>query len=139
MKSTVLTFVLLVTSLFGFAQEEKGITINVVIDNVASDEGKVLVSLHTADTFMRGGGIQDLESTIENGKVEFTFEDVPAGTYAIMALHDVNENYRMDYEADGRPKESYGMSGNEMIMGPPNFADAKFEVENENLELAIRF
>jgi len=45
----------------------------------------------------------------------------------------------MDFEANGMPKESYGMSGNAMTMGPPTFNDAKFEVSNENLEFNIRF
>nr|WP_299342999.1 DUF2141 domain-containing protein [Allomuricauda sp.] len=139
MKSISLTLAFLFFSVLSFAQETTGISIKVSINNVTSDEGKVLISLHTEDTFMKGRGIQTLESTIENGKVEFTFEDVSAGTYAIMALHDENENSRMDYETNGMPKESYGMSGNEMFMGPPNFMDAKFEVKEEDLEFEIRF
>jgi len=88
---------------------------------------------------MKGPGIQNLESKIENGKVTLTFTNVAPGTYAIMAMHDANDNNRMDYEANGMPKESYGMSGNDMTMGPPDFGSAKFEVNGEDLEFTIRF
>lgn len=138
MKTIVLIFSLLLSPLFASAQETTS-TIKVTIDNVTSDEGKVVVALHTSETFLRGNGIMNQESTIENGKVSFVFENVPAGTYAIMALHDVNENNRMDFEDSGMPKESYGMSGNEMAMGPPTFDMAKFDANGEDLEFNIRF
>ena len=56
-----------------------------------------------------------------------------------MALHDANENNRMDYQSNGMPKESYGMSGNDMSFGPPSFSASKFEVGGDDLELTIRF
>ncbi|MGW9686718.1 DUF2141 domain-containing protein [Flagellimonas sp. 2504JD1-5] len=139
MKTVTLTLGLLLTCFLGFSQENLGNTIEVSIDNVLSDDGKVLVSLHTENTFMKGPGIQNLESNIENGKVSFTFQNVPEGTYAIMALHDANGNKRMDFESNGMPKESYGLSGNDMSYGPPNFETAKFKVEGENLKFNIRF
>ena len=43
------------------------------------------------------------------------------------------KNNRMDYQENGMPKESYGMSGNDMSFGPPNFEAAKFEVGEEDL------
>lgn len=139
MKTSIITIVLLFSFYLGSSQEANGIAITVTIDNVVSNEGKVMVALHTEDTFMKGPGVQNLESEIVDGTVTITFEAVSAGTFAILALHDVNENQRMDYQPNGMPKESFGMSGNEMIMGPPTFNDAKFEVTNENLEFNIRF
>tara|TARA_R110000868_G_scaffold96937_3_gene266605 strand:+ start:684 stop:1103 length:420 start_codon:yes stop_codon:yes gene_type:complete len=139
MKNLTLTIVLIFTSLFSFAQEASSNTITVIIDNVSNDNGAVLVSLHNKDTFMKGAGIQDLQSKIENGKIKVIFENVVPGEYAIMALHDENDNKRMDFELNGMPKESYGMSGNDMSFGPPNFVDAKFELSDKDLEFNIRF
>ena len=139
MRTFVFVLCTLIRSLFANAQETQGATITVTIDNIVNDEGKVMIALHSNETFMRGEGIMSQESTIADGKVEFTFEGVPVGTYAIMALHDANNNNKMDYEANGMPKESYGMSGNEMTMGPPNFEMAKFNVTDEDLEFNIRF
>ncbi|MEM8845936.1 MAG: DUF2141 domain-containing protein [Bacteroidota bacterium] len=138
MKSVALALAFLLVNFIGQAQGSNGIDVTVIIDNVLNDNGNVMATLHTEDTFMKGPGIQNLESTIEDGKAVFVFKNVTPGTYAIMALHDANENRRMDYE-NGMPKESYGMSGNDMSFGPPNFADAKFEVAEENLEFNIRF
>ncbi|PCJ96540.1 MAG: hypothetical protein COA50_07115 [Flavobacteriaceae bacterium] len=129
----------LFTTIIATAQEGEGININVTIENITSNEGKVLVSLHSVDTFMKTPGIKSLESSIENGKVSFTFENVPSGTYAIMAIHDANENGTIDFEASGMPKESYGVSGNDMSFGPPTFTGAKFEVTDAELDFDIRF
>ncbi len=139
MKTVVLFFSLLLSISFIHAQEEKGVTVTVTIENVLNDEGTVLASLHTSDTFMRGGGIVDLAEKAKKGPITLTFENVVPGTYAVMAMHDANDNKRMDYESNGMPKESYGMSGNDMAMGPPNFDMAKFEVNGEDLNLNIRF
>ncbi|KQC28713.1 DUF2141 domain-containing protein [Flagellimonas eckloniae] len=139
MKTLTLTLTFLLVSFLSIAQETTGINIKVSITNVASNEGKVMVGLHTADTFMKGPGMRNLESKIENGTVSFTFKDVTPGTYAVMALHDTNENGRMDFEANGMPKESYGLSGNDMSFGPPSFSTAQFEANEEDLEFEIRF
>ena len=138
MKTVLLTLALVLSLTFSFAQDD-GITITVTIDNATSDEGKVVASVHTLDTFMKGAGIKNAESEIKDGKATLIFENVNPGTYAIMTLHDANNNNRMDFEPNGMPKESYGMSGNEMTMGPPTFDMAKFEVADQDLEFNIRF
>ena len=139
--TTIITLVFL--SFTGTAQENaseiEGITITVTINNCLNDNGHAIFLLHTEETFMKGDGIQSTKSVIEEGKAKTTFENVPKGTYAIIALHDANDNNRMDFEVNGMPKESYGASGNEMSFGPPNFIDAKFEVNDTDLDLEIRF
>ena len=114
-------------------------SLTIKIDNPQSEDGQVLISLHTEDTFMKGPGIQNITTKIYAGQVVAVFEDVKPGTYAVMVLHDKNSNNAMDYHANGMPKEDYGMSNNPMTFGPPFFADAKFEMTSENKELNIRF
>ena len=114
-------------------------TIKVTVDNVLNNNGKVIFSLHNQETFMKTESLQSAESTIEKNKVEVSFENVSPGTYAIMVLHDENENYRMDFDSNGMPIESYGMSNNPMSYGPPQFSDAKFEVVSEDLDIKVRF
>ncbi len=109
------------------------------MDNVSNNNGKVIFSLHNQETFMKSESVQRAESKIENNKVEITFENVAPGTYAIMVLHDENENYRMDFDNNGMPIESYGMSNNPLSYGPPQFSEAKFEVDQEDLDFKIRF
>ncbi|MBT8304706.1 MAG: DUF2141 domain-containing protein [Bacteroidia bacterium] len=138
MKTIIYSFALLISSIC-LAQETKGITIEIDIDNISNNEGKVLLSLHTSETFMKGLGVMNTESKIINGKINVTFENVQPGVYAVMALHDKNENNRMDYDANGMPKENYGSSNNPMSYGPPQFSESKFEVDNEDLKMNIRF
>jgi len=139
MKTVTLALSFFFVSIIAIAQEKKGVDITITIENVTSDEGKVLAGLHTEETFMKGPGVQNLQSAIKDGKVTLTFTDVEPGNYAIMAMHDANENNRMDYESNGMPKEGYGMSGNDMAMGPPTFNGAKFTVGEEDMEMNIRF
>ena len=139
MKTLSLIIALLVGILFTNAQEEKTQDITVTIDNVLNNNGKVLIALHSSETFMKAQAIQGTATEIENGTVSYTFKNVTPGVYAILALHDENENNRMDYADSGMPKEAYAMSNNPISYGPPRFEIAKFEVANQNLELKLRF
>ncbi|NVN18638.1 DUF2141 domain-containing protein [Muricauda sp. HICW] len=139
MKTVTLALSLFLVSIVGLAQEKTGVDITITIDNITNNEGKVLAGLHTEDTFMKGPGVQNLQSEIKEGKVILTFANVAPGNYAILALHDANDNNRMDYQSNGMPKESYGMSGNDMTMGPPSFNSAKFTVGEEDMAFTIRF
>jgi len=136
MKTLTLTFALLITAFIAQAQTQ---TVTVTIDNVMSDKGHIMVALHSADTFMKGKGILNIDAKAKKGEVTVTFKDVEPGAYAVLVLHDANDNKRMDYEPNGMPKEHYGTSNNALAMGPPQFTDAKFEVANKDLDLNIRF
>ncbi|MEO6347179.1 MAG: DUF2141 domain-containing protein, partial [Aquaticitalea sp.] len=128
MKTIAFTIALTLVSILGFSQVTKGITITVKVDNIKNDTGHLLLGLHTADTFMKEKGIQRAKSEVKDGKITATFTNVEPGTYAIMALHDANDNSQMDFETNGMPSESYGMSNNPVSFGPPEFSAAKFEV-----------
>ncbi|MEP5255138.1 MAG: DUF2141 domain-containing protein [Winogradskyella arenosi] len=138
MKTTLLTFAFIFMFATGHAQDQ-GITITVTIDNVPNNNGNVTMALHTEDTFMKANGIMSAKSVISDRKVSLTFNNVKPGTYAIMALHDENLNNRMDFSANGMPLEAYGMSNNDMSMGPPQYDSAKFEVKEDDLSFNIRF
>ncbi len=129
--------------LIGFtatAQEEKkGATITITIENVLSDGGNIVASLHTSETFMKDIGIQNELAPATKGEVSLTFKNVTPGTFAIMVMHDANSNNRMDFEANGMPKENFGTSGQMEAFGPPTFEAAKFEVTNEDQNIRIRF
>jgi len=140
MKTLTLIIALVLSVNFSNSQDNKTLrNITVTIENIVNNNGKVVLGLHTEDTFMKGQGIANAESEIVDGKITVTFENIEVGTYAIMALHDENENKRMDFQDNGMSKESYGMSNNPMIYGPPQYATAKFELKEEDLDLKIIF
>lgn len=137
MKNLILTIALTISTLLTFAQD--GVNITVTIDNVANNDGVVSLALHTENTFMKAAPIQGKSSKIEDNKVVITFENVKPGVYAVLGSHDANENGKMDFRENGMPLEAYGASNNVMGFGPPVFADAKFTVAKENIDLNIKF
>ena len=139
MKTLSLFITLILSTTLSFAQGTKGQDITVTVENIANNRGHVVVALHSADTFMKSDGLQKAELRVKDGKVVATFKNVTPGNYALLALHDENDNKRMDFEPNGMPMESFGLSNNPMLMGPPNFSDGKFEVTDKNVELTIKF
>ena len=139
MKKLLFSIIVLAMSLTINAQNSEGITLTVVIENVLNSEGHVLSGLHNEDTFMKAEGIKTSKDKAEAGELVLTFENIQPGDYAFSVLHDKNDNNRMDFATNGMPTEDYAMSGNSMPMGPPTFADSKFTVSTEDLELRLRF
>jgi len=122
------------------ATSNKTFSITATVTNVSGTEGDVHFALYdTNESFMQQKPLSSKIGTIESGKSSVVFENIEPGVYAIVCLHDKNANAKMDFEPSGMPKEDYGSSNNVMRMGPPNFNDAKFTVENKSLDLEIRF
>lgn len=138
-KSRLVLLGFLLSVLWVSAQTEEGVTVTVIIENVLSDEGTVLGALHTDETFMKGHGVATDAKAAKKGEIELTFQNVIPGSYAIMVMHDKNDNKQMDFETSGMPLESYATSGDNMQMGPPSFGAAKFEVATEEITYRLRF
>ncbi len=139
MKTFITTIFLAFTVAFMTAQEStktEGTTITVSVP-VKTDNGEIIVGLYNEGTFMKAAPIQGLSSKIENGKATVTFTNVAPGDYGITLFHDTNSNKTMDFEANGMPKENYGVSNNIMTFGPPQWKDAKFTVATEPVEMEI--
>ena len=121
-------------------EEEINTSIKVAIPNVSGNEGVVIVALYDShENFMKRKVLTTKKGSIENGISKVVFENVAPGIYAIVCVHDKNENNRMDFDLNGMPLEDYGSSNNVMRMGPPDFESAKFTVENKSVDLTIRF
>lgn len=135
---TLIYFILLTLSTIGYAQNNDGVTITVVIENLQNNDGKVSAALFNEATFMKAAPITAAEAKPENKAVSLVLENVQPGEYGIVSLHDLNENGRMDFEESGMPLEAYGVSGNTMSLGPPSWADAKFEVGTEDMTVHIK-
>ena len=139
MKTLMTTFVLLILSAFAKAQTPAPTyTLTVTIENARNDEGKMMFSLNEKENFMRGAPFKSESVSIKDGVATVTFTDVPAGEYAVLVLHDKNGNGIMDFEPNGMPKESYGISNNPMSYGQPTWQEAKFKLaEDTTLKIVI--
>ncbi len=142
MQQVILAIALFI-SLMIFAQTatnkpEEGISVTVSAVNALSDNGTVKFALYDEENFMKQP-IVSKSASVENRKSIVVFENVPQGNYAIICFHDENNNNLLDFDENGLPKESYGLSNNTMYFGPPEFESAKFEVKSNALILEIKF
>lgn len=142
MKTLIILLTLTLSNFLVHAQSpeavsEEGTSITVTVP-VPTDDGSVHFGLYNQATFMKTEPLVGLESQIVDGKATVTFQDVKPGVYAITLFHDKNGNKQMDFEPNGMPKEMYGVSNNVMSYGPPQWSDAKFEVNGEPITMEIR-
>ena len=134
--TTILTTALfIVVSAFAKAQStpppQQVFTITVTVENARNDEGTMMFSLNQKEDFMKRAPFRSDSVTIKDGIANVTFTDVPAGEYAVLVLHDKNGNGLMDFEANGMPKEPYGMSNNPMSYSQPTWQEAKFTITKD--------
>jgi uncharacterized protein (DUF2141 family) len=68
----------------------------------------------------------------------FVFEGVPYGEYALVCLHDADDDAELDRGALGLPSEGLGFSSGARIrFGPPDFEEARFRLAAPELELEV--
>ncbi len=97
------------------------------IDNVRNARGKVLVAVCTQAQFLKEDCNHHGEAPARPGMVRVVVPNVPAGTYAVQAFHDENNNEKTDQGFLGIPKEGVGFSRDARInLGPPKWRDAQF-------------
>ena len=88
--------------------------LEISVDAVRNDTGKVLAALHAeagAGTFP---GVQNAIAAqwveAAPGTHRFVFTGLPAGRFAVAVFHDENDNGEIDTDFLGIPKEGYGFS-----------------------------
>lgn len=79
---------------------------------------------------------QRVLSVIANGAAACKFE-VPAGSYAIVAMHDENSNGKLDTNLFGMPTEGYGASRGARGPFGPKYEDARFDYRGGSLTVPI--
>ena len=112
------------------------------IDGFRNNRGRAAVSLYNSAKGFPGrfeNAFQNILAPIKGNKAEARFRGVPPGVYAVISLHDENENEKMDKNFLGMPKEGFGLSGNpRSFLRPPKFRDASFRLTTGTLTLKIR-
>ena len=81
-----------------------------------------------------------VETPIMGSTSRYVFGNLPAGNYAVGAVHDENGNHKLDSNFLHIPKEAYGISNDARggIGGPPTFEQAKVTVPPTGLTVTIR-
>ena len=109
--------------------------------------GMVMVALYnTAAAYNGEGRDADANRAVAttaisaSGRVVATFDNLPAGEYAVKAFHDVNGDGQMNTNPFGLPTEPYAFSNNAVgNMGPARWDRAHFAVSGETAQtISIR-
>jgi uncharacterized protein (DUF2141 family) len=75
---------------------------------------------------------------IGGARVRFVFEGVPLGAYALVCLHDEDDDAALARTALGLPAEGLGFSsGARVRFGPPGFEEARFELAGPEAVLVV--
>jgi uncharacterized protein (DUF2141 family) len=117
-------------------------TIEVTLTGMRNDRGQLLVNLFLSDDGFPSDPDKAYRATpleIDGDKVQVVFEDVPAGRFAVSAFHDENENFELDTNFLGIPRERWGVSrGARARFGPPSFDSAVMTLEpDQTLTIAV--
>lgn len=105
--------------------------VNVNISNFENNKGGCIVCLYNnaKDFSDKGTPVACTTVTVANQAATVVFEKVQPGTYAVMVIHDANNNRKFDTNFMGIPKEGYGASQNKLpFAAAPKFNENKFAV-----------
>jgi uncharacterized protein (DUF2141 family) len=131
-------FFLLLTSALQ-TQAQNSLTVN--IEKIKEDKGVVLVALFSeANQFLKTP-FKGQEAAISGSSATVSFENLPAGVYAVSVIHDKNTNGKLDSNFMGIPKEGFGFSNNAKVaFGPPKFEEASFKVpETKVVSIVLKY
>lgn len=103
--------------------------LSVQVNCLRSDTGNVMVLLYNQAPMAQEPYLIQTGS-IQKGKAEVTFTDLPYGEYSLLAVHDENGNSTVDMNGDV-PSEGVGYSNSTAPpTGPPDFEFCKFRFDS---------
>jgi uncharacterized protein (DUF2141 family) len=126
------------------AQSTGTATLTVHVIGARNAKGKIRAALfNSAEGFPNDASkaiqTQSADVDPQTSSAQIVFTNVPDGVYAVSVFHDENMNQKLDKNFVGVPKEGYGASNNpKKKMGPPNFAETKFQLSGTQQSLEIK-
>jgi len=102
--------------------------------------GEISAGIFVEENFPKvGGQALGAEKVVTASTMQIVFDNVPAGSYGIVAFQDVNRNKDLETNFVGYPTEPIGFSNEARIkFGPPAFEDARVTVQaGKTLELTV--
>ena len=113
-------------------------TIEVKVSSVVGGRGKVNVAVCDKERFLKDCLYSGSAPAQANDTV-VTIQNVPKGTWAVLAYQDENQNDKLDRNLIGIPSENYGFSRDARgKFGPPDFSDAAIDVRDEAMAVTIK-
>ena len=105
-------------------------TLTVTIANVYKGGGSLMVQVLASEDEFKGEAepVAAIIQRATEGEMSYS-ATLPAGTYALRVMHDVNGNGELNSYFVGMPTEPWAFSNNATgKFGPPTWADVQFEI-----------
>ena len=113
-------------------------TIEVKVTSVVGGRGKVNVAVCDKERFLKDCLYSGSAPAQANDTV-VTIQNVPKGSWAVLAYQDENQNDKLDRNLIGIPSENYGFSRDARgKFGPPDFTDAAIDLREETMAVTIK-
>jgi uncharacterized protein (DUF2141 family) len=102
--------------------------VRVVVATPRNNHGHIICSLFDSeDTYSKLRPMQRVVVVPALPETTCVFHNVDSGTYMVSAIHDENDNQKLDKNFLGMPKEGYGVSNNHTYaMKAPVFSESTF-------------
>lgn len=115
--------------------------LKVHITNIPTADGLLLLTLSDSETSFLDDSkaVYRVILPVDRLTEEGIWLHLPAGSYAVAIVHDLNANHAFDRNFLGVPVEPFGFSNNPSIFfGPPSWEDAKLVIEAAVTEITIK-
>jgi uncharacterized protein (DUF2141 family) len=114
----------------------------VEIDGLKNTKGQVCLSLFANSQGFPSNGDRALKKQcvkITENPLSVKFDNIKAGSYAVVIYHDENGDKKFNRNSMGMPIEGFGFSQNpEVKASAPKFGDAVFMVAGPNTKIKIQ-
>ena len=106
--------------------------------DIETNAGNVMIALYDSEQAFDRDGAPVQAMSIPAGQIA-RFDGLKPGAYAVKSFQDVNGDGKMNVNPFGIPTEPYAFSNNARgHMGPPRWADARFQVGASGAAQTIR-
>lgn len=115
----------------GPASAQESSTLTVVVQGIENAQGKIRIAIWDDQEHFTEGDYKLASGVIkaQAGQVEFVFEGLRPGPYAMATYHDEDDDNDFDQTWIGLPAEGLGFSNGAWIgLGPPSFDEAAVQV-----------
>ena len=109
-------------------------TLNLQINNIPNNQGSLMVEVLPNEAAFKdeAPAIAQIILPAQTGSVSISTDALPAGTYGVRIMHDVDGDGELKTNMVGIPREPWGFSNNATgSFGPPKWKDVSFELTGE--------
>lgn len=110
--------------------------LTIIFTNVAKRTGMIYIGLVRGEENFNGNFFRKTRIAIPaSGEVQVSFDNLPAGQYAIQSYQDLNDNMKLD-KSGVFPTEPVGFSNLTDFSGPISFKTCSFDV-SESRQITV--